>query len=319
MPGPLVIPAVMAGSQLIGQGLNALSQSGINKKTREWNERMYSMQRQHALDDWNRQNEYNNPAAQMARLKAAGLNPHLIYGGGPGNVSQPVRSTDAKSWNPTPPQFDLGAAARSAIFTGVDLETKQTQLDRINAMIAVDKQKAINMASDTAQKVQQTAKTKWEYEQAQRLGSYSLEAARLGVRELETRISKNVTQNEYTAQQIATEVIMRPYKRDKAIAEIANLKQQTATSGAQKELIQQNVKNQQWKAQIDSLAVELNSFMNEERKRGKNPNESAFGRLLYDAVDKTTNQIRTMRKEIGEKGFWKWLFDNGEYKDYYKY
>ena len=34
------------------------------------------------LSMWNRQNEYNSPVAQMARLKQAGLNPMLVYGGG---------------------------------------------------------------------------------------------------------------------------------------------------------------------------------------------------------------------------------------------
>lgn len=32
------------------------------------------------LQMWNLQNEYNTPSAQMARYKAAGLNPNLIYG-----------------------------------------------------------------------------------------------------------------------------------------------------------------------------------------------------------------------------------------------
>lgn len=37
--------------------------------------------RQHAqnIADWKMQNEYNSPAAQMARLRQAGLNPNLIY------------------------------------------------------------------------------------------------------------------------------------------------------------------------------------------------------------------------------------------------
>lgn len=34
------------------------------------------------LNMWNLQNAYNDPAAQMARLQAAGLNPNLVYGGG---------------------------------------------------------------------------------------------------------------------------------------------------------------------------------------------------------------------------------------------
>src|SRR5882672_8403832 len=40
---------------------------------------------------WNRQNDYNSPANQMSRFKAAGLNPNMIYGsgsGGSGNASQ---------------------------------------------------------------------------------------------------------------------------------------------------------------------------------------------------------------------------------------
>ncbi|WNK13107.1 MAG: DNA pilot protein [Microvirus sp.] len=55
--------------------------------------------RQEALDDWNRNNEYNAPAAQMQRFKDAGLNPQLIYGQGtPGNASATPVSTQ-KSGN----------------------------------------------------------------------------------------------------------------------------------------------------------------------------------------------------------------------------
>lgn len=39
-------------------------------------------QEEWAIDQWNRQNAYNHPAAQMERFNAAGLNPHLIYGKG---------------------------------------------------------------------------------------------------------------------------------------------------------------------------------------------------------------------------------------------
>lgn len=45
-------------------------------------ERMAQEQRDYNLEMWKRQNEYNSPAAQIERLKAAGLNPHLLYGQG---------------------------------------------------------------------------------------------------------------------------------------------------------------------------------------------------------------------------------------------
>ena len=104
MPLPAAaIPALItAGTSVV----NAISQGATNKKTREWNEAMYQKQRTDALADWARTNEYNAPLQQMARLKEAGLSPHLIYGGGANSISQPVRSTDTKSWSPNAPQID---------------------------------------------------------------------------------------------------------------------------------------------------------------------------------------------------------------------
>jgi len=126
MPGLLAsaIPElVTSGAALLGQGINAFTQGSMNRQTRRWNEKMYQMQRNDALADWMRNNAYNTPEAQMQRFKQAGLNPNLIYK--QTNESAPVRSTDVKSWNPTPPQFDLGAIAQSALFAGVDLRQKE--------------------------------------------------------------------------------------------------------------------------------------------------------------------------------------------------
>ena len=95
-------PAITAATQIA----NLIAQGAMNRKTRKWNEAMYGKQREDALADWARTNEYNSPLQQMARLKEAGLSPHLIYGGGANSISQPVRSTDTKSWSPNAPQID---------------------------------------------------------------------------------------------------------------------------------------------------------------------------------------------------------------------
>ena len=106
MPLPAAaIPALISAG---GTVVNAISQGLTNQKTREWNEAMYQKQRTDALADWARTNEYNSPLQQMARFKEAGLSPHLIYGGGANSISQPVRSTDTKSWSPNAPQIDAG-------------------------------------------------------------------------------------------------------------------------------------------------------------------------------------------------------------------
>jgi hypothetical protein len=57
--GPIsaFMPELITGaSGILGQGINALAQSANNRKMREWNEKMYGMQRQHSLQDWQMQN-----------------------------------------------------------------------------------------------------------------------------------------------------------------------------------------------------------------------------------------------------------------------
>jgi len=102
----LTLPLATLITGIVGAGANTASTLGTNRAQRRWNEAMYNRQREDALADWARTNEYNSPLAQMQRFKAAGLNPNLIYG--QQNMSQPIRSTDTKSWNPQAPAFNLG-------------------------------------------------------------------------------------------------------------------------------------------------------------------------------------------------------------------
>lgn len=66
------------GSSLIG-GLTSLfgSKSQFNEQ-----KKLIELQYQKNLEQWNRENEYNAPVAQMQRLRDAGLNPNLVYGNG---------------------------------------------------------------------------------------------------------------------------------------------------------------------------------------------------------------------------------------------
>lgn len=65
-------------SSLAGSALGFLGQQSANRSNLELAK--YSYQKD--LEMWYRQNAYNSPTEQMARLKAAGLNPNLVYGNG---------------------------------------------------------------------------------------------------------------------------------------------------------------------------------------------------------------------------------------------
>lgn len=77
MPIPLAIPIV--ASALAGLGGNIF---GNKSRKRE-----ASRSRAHDLNMWDKTNAYNHPSAQMERLRNAGLNPNLVYGGSSGGTA----------------------------------------------------------------------------------------------------------------------------------------------------------------------------------------------------------------------------------------
>ena len=94
----------MADSELWGGvATAAINQTGNIISTamaNSANERMQHEQNKWNLEQWNRNNAYNHPAAQMQRLKAAGLNPDLMYQQGTTGIS----SSPAQGSNPIPKQ-----------------------------------------------------------------------------------------------------------------------------------------------------------------------------------------------------------------------
>lgn len=86
--GPLVIPAIIAGTKIATDLLGAKMQASHNMRLARF---------QHSANQelLAQQLEYDKPINQMARFQEAGLNPHLIYGqGNPGNQSTPLSYPD---------------------------------------------------------------------------------------------------------------------------------------------------------------------------------------------------------------------------------
>ena len=79
---PLSIFSSIAGAVVGNKNIDkqVSAQKEENQKNRDWNLNLAKLQNQWNIDQWNRENAYNSPAAQMARFKDAGLNPDLAYG-----------------------------------------------------------------------------------------------------------------------------------------------------------------------------------------------------------------------------------------------
>lgn len=93
------------------------------------NMQMQELQWRRSLDMWNRQNEYNSPKAQMARLKEAGLNPNLVYGNGSvvGNTTGQLPRYEAPqlSFDHRLPNFSTNLSEYQ------DLQVKNAQIDNL--------------------------------------------------------------------------------------------------------------------------------------------------------------------------------------------
>lgn len=115
---------------VLSSGVNAASQAITNANNRDQAREAFDAQR----EEVRRQNEYNSPSMQVARMLQAGLSPSLAYGA---NGEVVGNQSDIPSFTPLPaesPQVgDFGEAFRQGIAT--DLGVRE-QLNRDNLAVA---------------------------------------------------------------------------------------------------------------------------------------------------------------------------------------
>jgi hypothetical protein len=266
---PVTTAAVVtAGLNAASQGFNAAMQGSMNRKTREWNEKMYQMQRQHSLQDWTMQNEYNSPAAQMQRLKMAGLNPNLVYGKGADNVSGAVRSADVKGWNPQAPEFNLG----STMGQYYDVRMKNAQIDNLKAQNTAIVNDAI-LKSIQALNLGEDIKGKQinnKYLENLKLSQLSMMDQ--NIRKIQTDVDVSLAANERAEIQTATNV-------QEAVERILNSRAQRSKTEVEKDYYRQQIQNLRKDNELKQLDINL-------KKIGVQPGDNilirAAGQYLKD-------------------------------------
>lgn len=83
-------------------------------------------------ENWERQNEYNSPSAQMARLQEAGLNPNLVYNGGSATTAAGSMAPAASPGTPSIPDYGKYAQSFASSMSGLlDQALKAANIEKV--------------------------------------------------------------------------------------------------------------------------------------------------------------------------------------------
>lgn len=141
---------VSTGSNILGTWLGAVINGSYNwryqQKQNAWNAEQatlaYNRQREFWNEQFDKTNEYNTPANQIARLRAAGINPNLAYASG---QLQNVGSSPSSSVTPA-------SGSLSANYGGVNLSNIGSRA--LNDFVALQQNSAnINLIKNQSDKV----------------------------------------------------------------------------------------------------------------------------------------------------------------------
>lgn len=133
------------------------------------------------LDFWNRQNAYNDPSAQMARFKKAGLNPNLIYG--QTNMASPIATPE----QPSAEQKDLDFLGGLQAYQ--DLKNSESQNELIQAQKNFAVQQTENSKINNVLAQQANARADAQLELALAQGKKAMEKADAEINALGVRNS----------------------------------------------------------------------------------------------------------------------------------
>lgn len=178
------------GSLLGGLGSSAMNDKAVrdtNKANMEiakyqaqWQQQENEKAYQRSLNMWNLQNEYNSPTQQMARIRAAGLNPNLVYGNGvTGNSAGSTPQYEPAKFNAPTMQayrgWNLGIS--DAISQFLAYRTAKAQVDNMEAQNSLIRQQAATEATKQANIAASTSRSEFDLNMAKELKDVSVSSA----------------------------------------------------------------------------------------------------------------------------------------------
>lgn len=261
---------------IIGDLINAGLQGAQNRRNRKFTREMYWRQREDALSDWNMQNVYDSPMEQMKRLKAAGLNPNLVYGqGAVGNSSSSVRGSSSSGGQGQASSIDASAP----LMGYADLTMKNAQIDLMAQQKEVLSEEAMLKNIQQLRELTNIDKTKlgmnvteFDLAMKQTLADINIESKKVGLDKLRADLQFTLDSNERAAAMNASNL-------NEAVQRILTMQQQRAKTQLEKDEIGERIKTAQLDRQLKEEDLKL-------KKEGIQPGDPIWWRRVTEYIQK---------------------------------
>lgn len=216
---------LQAATSIISSGVNYAATTSGNRKARKFAEHMYHKQREDALKDWNMQNEYNHPLAIRQRMIEAGINPALLYGKSPGELTAgAVRSSQAANPSWVAPQVDLRPVG-SAMSAYYDAKLAQQNLNNLEAQRTLTQMEAMLRVRQAMKMDQDRAMSEFDLQQKQELKQVYQETQKAGLDKLLSEIQRTEAETQTTLDRNDREAAMNKANLQVAAESILNSRQ----------------------------------------------------------------------------------------------
>lgn len=148
---PLEIPvlsAMISGAAALGSAATSGAVNATaNRRAYRWTRKLQEYQNAYNYAMWNKQNEYNTPAAMMKRYEDAGVNPMLVTGqGNGGNAGSVAPASSAQFQDQLRGDFGINAAigvlSQLAQLRKVKADTENAETDTELKRSGIDKNNA---------------------------------------------------------------------------------------------------------------------------------------------------------------------------------
>lgn len=234
------------GGSLASQHMASVSSAEAFNRQKE----LMRLQNQYAVENWNRENAYNTPKAQKERLRAAGLNPDLMYGNGAsGLVAGSIDSPSAPS-APMTPTMDFSKSVGDAVMAAQGIAAAKKAKSETVAQDIENKYLEERIMADISQTKAYTSLTKEK--QAEVTQNVAKMVGEMNV--MHVQVENLQKEGKLTQKQIDT------FER-RANAEIDYLVSQSELTKFQKKILEENKNNilklAENQAELARLSVEL--------------------------------------------------------------